>query len=80
MLRSQRPHATLLPVAMAERALIPPPPWRCAADGVGAATDLQRYSQPQLEQLFGLKPTAAALLAQWCRGLDPTPVQVRRRL
>lgn len=52
--------------------LRPPPP----ADGVRAATDLQRFSQPQMEQLFGLKPAAAAQLVQWCRGIDTTPVQV----
>ncbi|EFN58875.1 hypothetical protein CHLNCDRAFT_140768 [Chlorella variabilis] len=41
--------------------------------GIAAATDLQRYSQHQLEQLLGLKPAAAAQLAQWCRGVDTTP-------
>jgi hypothetical protein len=50
----------------------PPPP----ADGIRAASDLQRYSQLELEQLLGLKAAAAAQLAQWCRGVDSTPVQV----
>jgi hypothetical protein len=49
----------------------------CPADGISAATDLQRYSQQQLESELGLKPAAAAQLAQWCRGLDATPVQER---
>ena len=49
----------------------------CTADGISAATDLQRYSQQQLESELGLKPAAAAQLAQWCRGLDSTPVQER---
>lgn len=43
--------------------------------GIGAATDLQRLSQQQMEQLLGLKPAAAAQLHAWCRGLDDTPVQ-----
>lgn len=41
-------------------------------DGVAAATDLQCYSQAQLEQLFGLKPAAAAQLADWRYGVDPS--------
>ncbi|KAL4440655.1 hypothetical protein ABPG77_000364 [Micractinium sp. CCAP 211/92] len=45
--------------------------------GIGAATDLQRLSQQQMEQLLGLKPAAAAQLHAWCRGLDNTPVQDR---
>lgn len=43
--------------------------------GISMATDLQRLSQQQMEQLLGLKPAAAAQLHAWCRGLDDTPVQ-----
>ncbi|PSC72656.1 protease 2 isoform A [Micractinium conductrix] len=45
--------------------------------GVSVATDLQRFTQQQLEQMLACKPAAAAQLAQWCRGLDDTPVQDR---
>ncbi|KAL4457562.1 hypothetical protein ABPG75_012427 [Micractinium tetrahymenae] len=45
--------------------------------GIRMATDLQRLSQHQMEQLLGLKPAAAAQLHGWCRGLDDTPVQDR---
>lgn len=67
--------STCLPlVAILSPRLLPSP---CAADGIQAATDLQRCSQADMEQLFGLKPAAAAQLTQWCRGLDSTPVQAR---
>ena len=48
-----------------------------SADGIQAATDLQRFSQQEMEQLFELRPAAAAQLAQWCRGVDETAVQAR---